>query len=106
RMGQRITTMTSGQNAFPVAASAFRFAQHGQSGGWLSEMVPHTARAAADLCFIRSMHTEAINHDPAITFFQTGSEQPGRPSLGAWLSYGLGSEKKNLPAFLVIAHES
>ncbi len=102
RMGQRITTMTSGQKSFPVAASAFRFERNGECGAWLSELVPHTARVVDDLCIIRSMHTEAINHDPAITFVQTGSEQAGRPSLGAWVSYGLGSESGDLPAFVVL----
>ena len=102
RMGQRLTGMTSRQASFPVAASKFRFAQHGQCGAWMSELVPHTARVADELCFIKSMHTEAINHDPAVTFFQTGAQLAGRPSIGSWLSYGLGSENKNLPAFCVL----
>ena len=102
RMGQRITGMTSGQKTLPVAPSIFKFSQHGKSGAWFSELLRHTAAAADDLCVIRSMHTEAINHDPAITYIQTGSQQPGRPSLGAWLSYGLGSENQNLPAFIVL----
>ncbi len=102
RMGQRITGMTSGQKRLPVAPTMFKFAQHGKSGTWMSELLPHTASVADDLCVIRSMHTEAINHDPAITYIQTGSQQPGRPSLGAWLSYGLGSENENLPAFIVL----
>ena len=85
RKGQRLTGMTSGQKTFPVAPSIFKFAQHGQSGAWLSELLPHTAKVADDLCFIRSMYTEAINHDPAITFFQTGSQLAGRPSIGSWL---------------------
>ena len=89
RMGQRLTGMTSGQKSFPVIASKFKFAKHGQCGMELSELLPHTAKVADDICLIRSMHTEAINHDPAITFIQTGSQQPGRPSLGAWASYGL-----------------
>jgi hypothetical protein len=101
RKGQRITTMTSGQQAFPVAASKFTFARHGKSGAWLSELLPHTAGIADELCIVRSLHTDAINHDPAITFSQTGSEQPGRPSFGAWLSYGLGSGSQDLPAFVV-----
>ena len=101
-MGQRLTTMTSGQKSFPVAPSIFSFAQHGKSGAWISDLLPHTATVADRLCFIRSMHTEAINHDPAITFLQTGSQQPGRPSLGAWLSYGLGSENKDLPSYVVL----
>lgn len=102
RMGQRITTMTSGQTTLPVAASKFRFQQHGQSGLWLSELLPHTARMADDLCIIRSMNTEAINHDPGMTMMQTGSQLPGRPSFGAWMSYGLGSDNANLPGFVVL----
>jgi hypothetical protein len=102
RMGQRITTMTSGQARFPVAPTLFKFAQHGQSGAWLSELLPHTATIVDDITIIKSLHTEAINHDPAITFIQTGSELPGRPSLGAWLSYGVGSPNHNLPAFVVL----
>ncbi len=102
RMGQRITGMTSGQKTLPVAPTMFKFAQHGKNGQWLSELLPHTASVADDICIIKSMHTEAINHDPAITYIQTGSQQPGRPSLGAWLSYGLGSENQNLPAFIVL----
>jgi len=102
RMGQRLTGMTSRQDRFPVAASRFRFAQHGQSGATVSELLPHTARVADDLCFIKSMHTEAINHDPAVTFFQTGAQLAGRPSIGAWVSYGLGSENQDLPAFVVL----
>ena len=106
RMGQRLTGMTSGQKNFPVAASKFKFAQHGQCGMWLSEMLPHTAKIADDICLIRSMHTEAINHDPAITFIQTGSQQPGRPSFGAWVDYGLGSMNEDLPAFVVMISKS
>ena len=107
RRGQRLTGMTSGQKNFPVVAPKFSFAQHGRSGAWLSELLPHTARVADELCIVRSLHTEAINHDPAITFIQTGSQQPGRPSLGAWLAYGLGSEARDLPAFVVmISHGS
>jgi hypothetical protein len=102
RMGQRITGMTSGQSSFPCVSSMFEFKQHGQSGAWVSELLPHTAEIADDLCIIKSVNTEAINHDPGITFIQTGSQQPGRPSLGAWLSYGLGSENKDLPAFVVL----
>ena len=102
RSTQRLTGMTSGQKSLPVAASAFQFARHGQSGAWVSELLPHTAGIVDDLCFIRSMHTEAINHDPAVTFLQTGHQQPGRPSLGSWASYGLGSENDNLPAFVVL----
>ncbi len=99
---QRLTTMTSGQKRFPVAPSKFRFAQHGESGAWVSELLPHTASIVDRLCIVKSMFTEAINHDPAITFLQTGSERSGRPSLGAWLSYGLGSLNDNLPAFVVM----
>ena len=107
RHGQRLTGMTSGQKSFPVIAPKFKFHQTGQAGTWVSELLPHTARVMDDICLIRSMHTEAINHDPAITFIQTGSQQPGRPSLGAWLSYGLGSEADDLPAFIVlISHGS
>jgi len=102
RSGQRLTGMTSGQDAFPVAAPMFKFAQHGKSGAWISELLPNTARIADELCIVRSMHTEAINHDPGITFFQTGSQQPGRPCFGSWMSYGLGSENRNLPAFVVL----
>ena len=102
RGGQRLTGMTAYQKSFPLASTFFDFKQHGQSGAWLSELMPYTAQVADDLCFIKSMHTEAINHDPAITFFQTGSQQPGRPSMGAWLSYGLGSTNENLPTFCVL----
>ena len=102
RQGQRLTGMTSGQKSFPVIASKFGFHQAGQSGILVSDLLPHTSRVVDEICMIRSMHTEAINHDPAITFIQTGSQQPGRPSLGAWLSYGLGSESDNLPAFVVL----
>jgi len=102
RMGQRLTGMTATQATFPVAPSLFKFAQHGKSGAWASELLPHTARIVDQLCFIKSMHTEAINHDPAITFFQTGHQLAGRPSIGAWLSYGLGSENQDLPAFVVM----
>lgn len=102
RMGQRITTMTSGQARLPVAPSKFQFAQHGQCGTWVSELLPHTAQHADDLAVVRTVHTNAINHDPACTFVMTGSEVPGKPSLGSWLSYGLGSESNNLPAFVVL----
>ena len=102
RKGQRLTTMTSGQKNFPVAPSIFKFAQHGQSGAWMSDLVPHIAGVADELCFIKSMHTDAINHDPAITFFQTGNQLAGHPSMGSWLSYGLGSENKNLPSYVVL----
>ena len=102
RMGQRITGMTSGQSSLPVAASAFQFSQHGKSGTWLSELLPHHGNIVDDICLIKTVNTEAINHDPAITFIQTGSQQPGRPSLGSWVSYGLGSENQNLPTFVVL----
>jgi len=106
RMGQRLTTMTSGQAKFPMASSIFKFGQRGQSGAWVSDLLPHVANIADDLCFIKSVNTEAINHDPAITYIQTGSQQPGRPSLGAWLSYGLGSENQDLPGFIVMTSRS
>ncbi len=102
RMGQRITGMTSGQKSFPCAAPIFSFAQHGQCGRWVSELLPHTAKVVDDITVCKSLNTEAINHDPAITFLQTGSQQPGRPSLGAWLSYGLGTENQDLPTFIVM----
>jgi hypothetical protein len=102
RAGQRLTGMSSNQATLPLAGSIFAFKQHGESGAWLSELLPHTAAVADDLCFIKSMKTEAINHDPAITFFQTGSQIAGRPSIGAWLSYGLGSGNDNLPVFCVL----
>jgi hypothetical protein len=102
RNGQRLTGMTSAQARFPIAPTIFKFAQHGQSGIWLSELLPHTAKVVDELCVIRSLHTEAINHDPAMTMLQTGHQISGRPSLGAWVSYGLGSENENLPAFVVM----
>lgn len=107
RQGQRLTGMTSGQRSFPVIAPRFAFHRHGKNGVWLSELLPYTGRVVDDICLIRSMHTEAVNHDPAITYIQTGSQQPGRPSLGAWASYGLGSPAQDLPAFVVmISHGS
>ena len=102
RKGQRLTGMTATQANFPLVPSMFPFSQHGEAGAWVSELMPHTARIADELCFIRSMHTEAINHDPAVTFFQTGAQLAGRPSIGAWLAYGLGSENQDLPAFVVM----
>ena len=102
RMGQRLTTMTSGQSRFPVAPSTFKFAQHGESRMWVSEVLPWTAKMVDDLCFVRSMHTEAINHEPAICFMQTGNQIAGRPCLGSWTSYGLGSGNDNLPTFVVL----
>lgn len=102
RMGQRLTGMTSGQEKFPLVGSHFKFNQYGKSGAWVSEMFPNIAKVVDDICIIKSMHTEAINHDPALTFMQTGAQQGNRPSMGAWLSYGLGSENKNLPAYCVL----
>jgi hypothetical protein len=102
RMGQRLTGMTSGQASFPLVGSHFSFKQYGQSGAWVSEIFPNMAKIVDDVCFIKTMHTEAINHDPALTFMQSGAQQGNRPSMGAWLSYGLGSENKNLPAFCVL----
>ncbi|MBN8578766.1 MAG: DUF1501 domain-containing protein [Cytophagales bacterium] len=102
RMGQRLTGMTSGQSKFPLVGSYFKFNQYGNSGAWVSELFPHIAKVVDDICFIKTMHTEAINHDPALTFMQTGAQQGNRPSMGSWLSYGLGSENKNLPAFCVL----
>jgi hypothetical protein len=100
--GARLSTMTSGQKAKPVLSELTKFAHHGKSGATVSDFLPHTAAIADDLCFIKSMHTGAINHAPAITFFLTGAEQPGRPSMGSWLTYGLGSTSENLPAFVVM----
>jgi len=102
RNGQRLTGMSSGQSSFPMAASIFKFAQHGKSRAWVSELLPHHSKIVDDLCFIKSMHTEHINHDPAVTFMQTGNQIGGRPSMGSWISYGLGSENENLPAFVVL----
>ena len=99
---QRLTGMSANQSSLPLAGSQFKFAQHGQSGAWLSELLPYHREIVDDVCFVKSMYTEAINHDPAITFFQTGSQIAGRPSLGAWMSYGLGSENKDLPSFIVL----
>jgi len=106
RNGQRITGMTSGQSSFPVAAPIFNFHQAGQSGVWISELLPHTAKIVDDITIIKTVYTEAINHDPAITFIQTGFQQPGRPSMGSWVSYGLGSENQNLPAFVVLISQA
>ncbi len=102
RDGQRLTGMTSNQDRFPLVGSKFDFKQHGKSGAWVSEIFPHIGSIVDDICIIRTMHTEAINHDPALTFMQTGAQQGNRPSMGAWMSYGLGSENKNLPAFCVL----
>jgi hypothetical protein len=105
RQGQRITGMTSKQKSLPVARSIFKFAQHGESGAWLSELLPYHANIVDRITIIKSLYTEAINHDPAITFIQSGSQQPGRPSMGAWVSYGLGSENQNLPAYVVLVSQ-
>ncbi len=102
RNGQRITTMTSGQSRLPCAPSVFKFAQHGEHRAWVSELLPNIASIVNDICIVKTMHTEAINHDPAITYIQTGSQLPGRPSMGAWVSYGLGSPNRDLPAFVVL----
>ena len=102
RNGQRLTGMTSGQANFPLVGSNFKFKQYGESRAWVSDLMPYTSKIVDELCFIKSMHTEAINHDPAITFFQTGSQQTGRPSMGSWMSYGLGSLNENLPSFTVL----
>ena len=102
RMGQRLTGMTANQSSFPMVGSFYDFKQYGEARAWISDLFPHTAKMVDDICIIRSMYTEAINHDPALTFFQTGAQQGNRPSMGAWLSYGLGSENKNLPAFTVL----
>jgi hypothetical protein len=102
RQGQRLTGMTSGQGSFPLAGSVFGFKQHGQSGKWLSDRLPYLSQVADDICWIQSMHTDAINHDPAAMFLQTGSQFPGRPSIGAWASYGLGSLNQNFPSFVVL----
>jgi hypothetical protein len=102
RMGQRLTTMTSGQKRFPIAPSKYKFTQQGQSGMWVSEVLPYTSKMVDEMCFIRSMHTEAINHEPAISYMQTGNQVTGRPCLGSWVSYGLGSENQNLPTFVVM----
>ena len=102
RMGQRLTGMTSGQKNFPVVKSIFKFTQHGQCGAHISELIPNIANIADDICVIKTVNTEAINHDPAITFIQTGFQQPGRPCMGSWLSYGLGNANDNLPAFIVM----
>ena len=102
RGNQRVTTMTAGQESFPLVPSMFKFAQHGESRAWVSDLMPYTAKIVDELCFIKSMHTEAINHDPGITFFQTGAQLAGRPSMGAWLSYGLGTMNADLPTFVAM----
>lgn len=102
RKGQRLTTMTSGQSRIPIAPSKYKFTQHGKSGAWFSELLPWTAKMADDLCIVKTLHTEQINHDPAITFIQTGNQVPGRPSMGSWLSYGMGSMNEDLPNYVVM----
>src|SRR6266513_2598906 len=102
RMGQRITTMTSGQKSLPVVKSIYKFRQYGKAGAWVSELLPHIGGIVDEVCVVKTVNTEAINHDPAITFIQTGFQQPGRPCMGAWLSYGLGSANQNLPTFIVM----
>ena len=102
RAGQRLTGMSGNQSSMPLVGTPFKFSQHGESGAWISDLLPHTAQVVDDLCFVRSMHTEAINHGPGVTFMQTGSQFPDRPSIGAWLHYGLGSENENLPSFVVL----
>ena len=102
RKGQRLTGMSGNQSSLPLVGSPFEFKQHGESGAWMSNILPNLAKVSDDLCFIKSMHTEAINHGPGVTFMQTGSQFPGRPSMGAWLNYGLGRQNENLPAFVVM----
>ena len=102
RQGQRLTGMSAEQTVFPIAPSIMNFKQYGESRAWVSELMPYTAEVVDDLCFIKSMQTDAINHDPAITFMQTGNQLPGRPSIGSWLSYGLGSDNENLPTFITL----
>lgn len=104
-MGQRLTGMTAYQAKFPTAPSIFKFQRNGKSGMWLSELLPHTSKVADELCLIRSLHTDAINHDPAVTFFQSGFQLAGRPSIGSWIAYGLGSENQDLPAFVVMVSQ-
>jgi hypothetical protein len=106
RKGQRITGMTSGQNSLPVAPSIFKFDRHGENGTWVSELLPHTAKIVDDITIVKTVNTDAINHDPAITFIQTGFQQPGRPSMGSWVSYGLGSENQNMPSFVVLISQA
>ena len=106
RKGQRLTGMSADQTVFPIAASTLKFKQYGESRAWVSEAMPYLSEVVDDLCFVKSMHTDAINHDPAITFFQTGSQLPGRPSIGSWLSYGLGSDNDNLPTFITLVSKN
>ena len=102
RMGQRLTGMSANQATLPIAGSVFKFERHGSSGAYVSELMPWTSKIVDQLCFVKSLHTDQINHDPAITFFQTGHQLAGRPSMGSWLSYGLGAANENLPAFVVL----
>src|SRR3546814_60107 len=106
RNGQRLTGMSASQSSLPMVPSIYKFQQHGKTGTWVSELLPHTARVVDELCIVKSLHTEAINHDPAITFFQTGDQLPGRPSIGSWVSYGLGSDNQNLPTFIVLVSQN
>ena len=106
RQGQRLTSMSANQSILPIVPSLYKFNQHGQSRTWVSELLPYTAEVVDDLCIIKSLYTEAINHDPALTFFQTGNQLPGRPSIGSWVSYGLGSDNKNLPTFVVLVSKN
>ncbi|SEK54569.1 Protein of unknown function [Chitinophaga rupis] len=106
RQGQRLTGMSANQSALPIAPSIFKFNQHGETRTWVSELLPHTAAVVDDLCIVKSLYSEAINHDPAITFFQTGNQLPGRPSIGSWVSYGLGSDNNNLPTFIVLVSKN
>ncbi|HLU93775.1 MAG TPA: DUF1501 domain-containing protein [Membranihabitans sp.] len=102
RKGQRLTGMSAGQSQLPLVGTPYSFSQYGESGAWVSDLMPYTSEIVDDLCFIKSMHTGQINHDPALTFFQTGHQLPGRPSIGSWINYGLGSDNENLPAFIVL----
>lgn len=106
RKGQRLTGMSANQSALPMVPSIYKFNQFGKSGTWISELMPHTAKVVDDLCIIKSINSEAINHDPAITFFQTGNQLPGRPSIGSWVSYGLGADNQNLPTFIVLVSKN
>lgn len=106
RKGQRLTGMSANQSSLPIVPSYYKFNQHGESRTWMSELMPYTAQVVDELCIIKSMHSEAINHDPAITFFQTGNQLPGRPSIGSWISYGLGSDNNNLPTFIVLVSKN
>ncbi len=106
RQGQRLTGMSASQSTLPIAPSIFKFNRHGKNGTWVSELLPYTAEVVDELCVINSLYSEAINHDPALTFFQTGNQLPGRPSIGSWISYGLGSDNLNLPTFIVLVSKN